>query len=268
MESNPNSETLKEISNFHNQTKSQASLRAKDEEPPKTEEPIKEETETPPEPVEAPSEEAPKVEAPAPEKEEEELIVIGGQVFKTQSEAIKYAEQLAREKEIAEAHAAGAHEAIRALRPQEEKPQEDNFEEKFYTDPKGTLEGIKKSARDEAIAFVKQEAKREEQWKKFFDENPDLEGERELCEQELYHPEKWNMYKNMEVNQAMKVLATKVRARFQAWEERKKPRKELPSKGGQVVSHGSNHVTSHVTSKKSEAPLDFAAQLRKIRGGR
>ena len=49
--------------------------------------------------------ETPVAEAPVPEPEEE--IRIGGQTFKTQAEAFRYAEQLEQDKLISEAHTAG-----------------------------------------------------------------------------------------------------------------------------------------------------------------
>lgn len=254
------SNTLKELAAVREQARSQASGK-KEEVDPNTEVPNEEEKEDTK--VDSPEEEKPAAAASA-EVEEETLIRIGDKTFKTQSEAIKYAESLEHEKEVAEAHSLGIQEALNATREPAEIPPEENFEEKFYADPKSALKDLKTQAVSEATAIIKAEQKAESMWKQFFDENPDLEGQRKVAEVILR--ENWDTLGKMtDVPKAMKILATKTRSVFQDYVDRLKPRTELPNKGGQAVSSGSGSVTPTKKVEKQEEPLDFVSQLKNSR---
>lgn len=262
--------TLNDLAEIRAQARAQASSKKTEEVP--VEEPKKEE-ETP---VEAKTEETPPAkaaegeEAPVAKVEEapaeEEEIRIGDQVFKSTAEAIKYAEQLAHDKEISDAHAMGIQEALAASRPAvvSEEPQEDTFDAEFYADPKKTLQKVKESAKAEVKQELKREQAIEEQWRTFEDENPDLVGYRELAKRVLQ--DNWETIGKMtDVPKARKILATKTRAFFQDYIDRAKPRTELPTKPAQVVSSGSPSGSSGVTpasAKKEEKPLDFVSQLK------
>lgn len=217
-------------------------------------------------PIEARAEsDAVETEAAPQRKEEETLITIGGQTFKTQREAIAYAEQLEREKLLAEAHAAGIQEALRATRPiPQEEPVEDNFEEKFYANPKEALREVEERATKKALEQIERTTNRENLWKQFFDENPDLAGSRQICEMVLN--QNWDTLGQMtDVPKAMKVLATKTRSLFQSYNDRMKPRTELPNKSGQVLSTGGNVRPNVTPQKKDDAPLDFVSEMKRMK---
>lgn len=238
------------------QVRSQNATQAKTGEEQTTEEVIEAKTE------EVPAQEVVEAAPPAPAEEDGD-IKIGDRTFKTSAEAVKYAEQLIHEKEIAEAHSMGVQEALAASRvaPVAEVKEEEDFETKFYTDPKGTLKQLEESAVQKATQKIKAEQQVEDQWRMFDEENPDLAGQRSIAQLTLQ--ENWETIGKMtDIPKARKLLATKVRAKFQEWADRSKPRTELPNRGGQVVSSGSQSVTPTTQTKKEEKPLDFAAQLR------
>lgn len=209
--------------------------------------------------------EAPPAEVKAA-KEPETLIRIGDREFKTQSEAIKYAEQLEYEKLAAEAYTQGIRDSLQANQSQVKppEPEDDKFDEKFYSNPKEVLNEVRQRARDEAIAAIKAEQNRENLWGKFFEDHPDLAGHRMICEQVL--SQNWDTLGAMtDVPKAMKILATKTRSIFQDYMDRNKPRVELPNRGGQVVSAGSSVSPGVTPQKKADEPIDFTAQMRKLR---
>jgi len=270
LENNPNSDMLKEL----RQAKEEAKLTAatgeggnpngQADELPQGSSPLQasEETavngeETPQEaPAEAERESAPD----AGGESEEGPIRIGDQTFKTSKEAIAYAERLEREKLLTEAHAAGVREALEATRqPVQPEPEpEDNFEERFYANPKETLKEIQARARDEAIQAIRAENQREKMWGEFLEQYPDIR--RKDAERVLQ--ENWDSIGKMtNVPEAMKVLARKVRSEYEEIIERTKPRTVLADKK-QVVSAGGGAPKSVTPQKKDDRPLDFASQIR------
>lgn len=205
-------------------------------------------------------------EAPLAAKGESDLeetdgpIRIGGQTFKTQKEAFAYAEQVERDRELTEAHAAGIREALEATRqPVQPDPEpEDDFEQRFYSNPKETLKEIQVKARDEAVAVMKAETQREALWNQFLTEYPDVRRK----DAERILNEHWNTIGKMtDLKVAMKTLATKVRSEYEEIISLTRPRTVLSDKK-QVVSPSGSAPKSGVTPKKEEAPLAFAAQMR------
>lgn len=203
------------------------------------------------------SEEAPA--APEGKPESEEPIRINGQLFKSQAEAFAYAEQLAREKELTDAHAAGIREALEATRQpaQQEQEPEDDFEQRFYSNPKEALKEVQSKARDEAVAIIKQEQARESLWTQFLTEYPDIR--RKDAERVLQ--ENWDVIgKLTDIKKAQQVLASKVRAEYDEILTHTRPKTVMPDKK-QVLSPGGSRP-SGVTPKKEEKPLAFADQMR------
>lgn len=198
--------------------------------------------------------------------EEAGLIKIGDKTFKTEKEALKYAEQLEHEKLIADAYNQGIRDHIHATQPPPaQAPQEeDNFEERFYTNPKATLKEIEDRATQRALGIVEAQQKREALWNVFFNEYPDLSGHRNLCEYVLKQNEEV-LTKITDLPKAMKVLATQTRKIFQDYNERNKPTTELPKRGGQAVSAGISSNPSVTPVKKADRPLTMAEQLRTLR---
>lgn len=205
------------------------------------------------------AEEAPTEAEGSAEPEAEEEIRINGQVFKSQREAFAYAEQLAREKDLTEAHAAGIREALEATRqPVEQQPEpEDDFEQRFYANPKETLKEIQGRARDEAVAVIRAEQQRENLWNQFLAEHPDIRRK----DAERILSENWDTIGKMtDLRKAQAVLAQKVRAEYDEIIQTAKPKTILSDKR-QVVSPGGGQPKG-VTPKKEEKPLGMAAQMR------
>lgn len=214
----------------------------------------------------APQAEVSEVEETAPTPVVEE-IRIGDKVFTSQAEAIKYAESLETEKLVNEAYNTGVKEALHARAPiVETPPEEDKFEEKFYTDPKGTLKDLKEQAKQEALQTIRAEQKREQLWSEFLGKHPDID--REDAEIILRKPENWETIgKMVDEKKAMDLLAQKVRADYQRKAERLKPRTELPNRQTPVQGSGNSTSSGVTPSKKSSEPQSFVAQFKSLRRG-
>ncbi len=268
------SATRNELAELHNQRRSGAS-RKKDEEAPlpagaapieaQPEPELEEEGE---EGTENPAEEPPVAAAAQAEPEQEELIRIGDKEFKTQAEAIKYAETLAQEKLISEAYNQGVSDHIRATAPpvvpEPEKPIV--TEEEFFNDPTGaikkTYERAKEAAKTEVLSEIDKQTRREAAWGKFLTDNPDIER----ADAQRILNEYWETIGKMtDLDAAMKVLATKTRAYYQGIVDKFKPRKELPPTKTRVVSSGGAGPSGVTPPNKGDEALDFASQLRMMR---
>lgn len=194
---------------------------------------------------------------------EEEPIRIGGQTFKSQREAFDYAERLEREKELTDAHAAGIREALEATRaPVQPQPEpEDNFDEKFYANPKEALKEVQTRARDEAVAIVRAEAQRERLWDQFLNEYPDVRRK----DAERILNENWETIGKMtDVPKAMRVIATKVRTEYEEIVALSKPKTVLAAKK-QTVSASGAQPKGVTPQKKEDTPLSFAEEVRRLR---
>lgn len=197
--------------------------------------------------------------------DEEELIRIGDQEFKTQAEAIAYAKKLQEEKIINEAYSRGVQEALQAQGQQGAAPQpepEDNFEEQFYTDPKKALAEVQKKAVQEALKQVEAQRTADRMWSDFLEKYPDVR--RKDAERVLR--ENWNTIgKITDEAKGMALLASKVREEYEEIIERAKPRTELSNKKGQVTGPKGSPAPSVTPQKKDNKPLDFASQVRTLK---
>ena len=256
------SEMLQQVGNFRDEMRSQAK---KTEELPAGAAPVEAKEEAPEAPPAPVAEAAPEeVTPPAPKEEPETLIRIGDQTFKTQAEAIRYAEKLEQEKLFAEAHRQGIQEAIQALTPQVPvAPQEDNFEEEFYTKPKETLLKVKEQAKAEIRAEQQAEERKRELWKTFEDRYPDIDRrDAEI----ILAQNADSIGKLTDIDKGLELLARKTRSEYQRIVERYKPRTELPpSRGTSTIP--SNSGSRSVTPEKKEEPvLTMAEQMKTLRG--
>lgn len=196
-----------------------------------------------------------------------EEIRIGDKVFTSQAEAIKYAESLETEKLVNEAYTKGIQEALSVKNPvAEPPPEEDKFEEKFYTDPKGTLKDLKEQAKQEALQTIRIEQKREQLWNEFLTKNPDID--REDAEIILRKPENWETIgKMVDEKKAMDLLAQRVRADYQRKAEKLRPRTELPNRQTPVQGSGISASSGVTPAKKTSESQSFIAQMKSMRRG-
>lgn len=222
-------------------------------------------------PIEAAAEESssdsPAEEAPAPAPVEEEVeIQIGDKVFKSEKEAIKYAQKLEEESRIQEAYNQGIRETLESVkRPEpQQAPAEENFEEQFYSDPKGTLQKIQAKATEDALKIVDAREAEKAAWNKFMAKHPDL-ADSEAEVRRILNDNYSVLSKIKDEDKAMDILATKTRSYFQSIADRFKPRTELSNKGGQAVSPAGGAHTSVTPQKKESKPSDFATELKTMR---
>lgn len=200
-------------------------------------------------------------------KEPETLIRIGGREFKTQSEAIRYAEELEREKLISDSHTAGVREALEATRAQNapEPEVEEDFDAKFYADPKGSLKEVKAQAVREAIDYIKAETNREKLWGEFLDQNPDI---RRKDAERILNENMSTIGKMTDYSAAMKLLAQKVRSEYDEITEARKPRTELKNTRVQAVSPSGGSKKGVTPQKNEGRPLSFSEELRQMKSKR
>lgn len=272
LENNPNADTFKEMAKLRAQQRGEVT--EPDEELPQgspQDETIEETPELKAESTEEASE-APEGDTKDGDHElelspgEEEPIRIGDQTFKTQKEAIAYAEKLEYDKIISEAHAAGVREALEAQRlkdqPTPEEPEDDNFEERFYANPKEALREIEERAIKRAEERVSQSAQREQLWNEFLNEYPDIR--RKDAERVLQ--ENWDTIGTLtDYGKGKKLLAQKVRAEYDEIVSRLKPKVAMERKA-QALSPSGGAPRGVTPQAREEKPLSFAEQMRKLKG--
>lgn len=219
-------------------------------------------------------------ETPDPEATEEDSgIEIDGQKFKTEALALEYARNktISLEVEVAKADAyrQGILEArqdvtnpknVTAPAEQEDDPE---WETKFYENPKKVMaEAMAKAAeigKKEALRTVGIQSEDVRLWNKFTDLNPDLaDFKRDVEMMGDEHKELiMSIAKTKGEDEAIKFLGQKTRAKFQQFNEKAKPSKELPNKGGGVSpSGGADKVTNSKDKKTSDKPLSFVEQMK------
>jgi len=201
----------------------------------------------------------------------EENIKIGNQSFAKQEDAWDYANKLAEERLAQDAYRQGMDDALRSqpqVTQQAAEPQEDDFDEKFYSDPKGFLkqygEDIRTSVKQEITQEQSTQAREKELWNKFWADNPDLQVKERLVKSIL--TDEWDVLGKMKSSdEALKILAAKTRAELKRWDDASKPTTELPRVASQVSAGKGGEVTQQVSPEK---PVDFLSQINNHQKGR
>lgn len=200
-----------------------------------------------------------------------EKIRIGDRTFDSQKEAWSYAEELERQRLAADAYRQGIQDALQRDNPQaqnEPPPPEENFEEKFYADPKKFLDEYGQKIRDnvtrEVLGQVEKQSKVTKLWEQFYNENPDLQSQRALVQAILQ--QEWDTLGHMpDHGKALKLLAEKTRGELNKYFEQLKPRQELPNTKAGASPGGQVTTTRPQVDKK---PLDFLSQVRHLQDKR
>ncbi len=195
---------------------------------------------------------------------EEEPIRIAGREFKTQKEAFAYAEELELNNKLSEAHNAGVREALesqaRASGVGAAAQPEDDFDARFYANPKETLKQLKEDSKREAFAMMQAERNKENLWSEFLSENPDIRRK----DAERILQENWDTIgKLTDMAAGKRLLAQKVRSEYDEIIETRKPRTTLSEKKA-VVSPSGGGASGVTPKKKEDSPLSFTEQMRKL----
>lgn len=199
--------------------------------------------------------------------EPEEEIIVGDRTFTSQKEALAYAKELAQEKEILEARQAGMQEVLEATRSGQPAaapaaPEEDKFEEEFYSNPKETLQKVASKAKQDAVAEIRAEINREKAWDVFLEKYPDIER----ADAERIMRENWvKLEKIKDEAKGMESLATLVRSYYDGIIERRKPRTALPDNKRQAVSPAGGAPARVTPSNQTQKPLSMAEQMRQLK---
>lgn len=218
-------------------------------------------------------------ESPEVPAEESYAFEIDGHKFKTQEEAFNFAKQQLTQKDAdlatLDAYNRGLMDATKQPSVGQNvtpPPEEDNFEERFYSDPKAALAEVQRRAKEEAINEMRQMTQAEkadqEAWNEFTSHYPELADFREDVDSiAVKHKAQIQaLVQAGKRKQAIDLVATKVKAKFDAYVQRSKPRKELQRTDATLppVSTGQN-----VTPKKaSTQPVDFLSQIRTLKKSR
>jgi len=214
------------------------------------------------------------------DEEGEGSYKIGDQSFASFKEAQAYAESLVYKNAITEAESNAYRQAVadtQRTHAQGDKVTHDpeterlEFEQKYYEDPHAYMkefeQKITEKVESRTLGKLQQQNDDERLWGEFFNKHTDLKDFREDCEYVLAkHTSELKAIVSTKGQQAgMDFLAQKTRAKFQAYHEGSKPSREL-YRTTSGPSHGS---PDNVTQKKApEAKLDFASELRSLRGKR
>ena len=201
--------------------------------------------------------------APATEPAEEEgPIRIAGREFKSQREAFEWAEKLEQERLIAEAHTAGVREALEAqARTAVVPPQpEEDFETKFYSNPKETLREMQTRARDEAVHIMRAESAREKAWNEFSNLYPDIRRQ----DAEVILANNAETIGKLPRDKGFEALARAVYREYDEIANIRKPKQVLTDRKPAISPSGS--APRGVTPpKREEKPLSFADQLNRLK---
>ena len=218
--------------------------------------------------------------APEDVIDEGEKIQIGDKEFATQAEAMDYARGLhatgETEKLLHDAYRQGINDAGIAATPaggvtqSAPEEEEDDFDQKFYENPKEYLKSmaakIRQEAMDDALNSVSQQQADAQLWTEFYSKHPDLAGFDEDCKAVLDREAEMikTLVKTSGREKAMDYLARKTRAKFQQWAERQRPTKEVASEGGRATPTAGARVT-HGKEESADGPVDFVAQMKQHR---
>lgn len=218
-------------------------------------------------------------ETPAPQLKGDGKYRIGDRYFQTQDEALAYAQSqvsaLETEQQIADAYRQGMREALLAnpqtaqeVTPQVTKQSEFDTEE-LYTNPQAFLDKYATKIKSETRAELEQRdnlrTASDQIWHEFMQRHPMLADFRREVED----------FANANQNEVRAVIATKgrpagydyvatkIKARFEAYANAVKPKRELPNNTqGASPSSKAAGVTPKAEAKK---PLSFAEQVRSLK---
>jgi len=204
-------------------------------------------------------------------QEAEAPIKIGDQEFNDPKEAWKYAEGLEKERLANDSYRQGVQDTMsqQPVTVQTQAPvKEDDFDEKFYADPKKYLNEMTANIEERVNKRVNDERTQartvDTLWKQFYSDYPDLQGKDRLVKSLL--EENWGVIGHMQDSKAaMKILAGKTRSELQGYITQAKPQTELTNNAG-GASSGSQ---SQVTPKETEEPvLSFIDQVANLNSKR
>lgn len=214
-------------------------------------------------------------------EQEEAAIIIGGKSFKSQKEALDWAQENISVLEQERIQADAYRQAVQDLRvtPQTQQSvtptaEEPAFnDEQFYANPGQTLAEIEERAVKKAEASITRKLQAREQdkeiWENFVNAHPDLEDFRDDVENfaTQYADTVRTLSQTRGQRAAMDFVAQKTRAKFQAYYEKTKPKTILTKTGG-VGSAPAGAPGSVTPQKKHDAPLSLVDQMRKLKQSR
>lgn len=200
---------------------------------------------------------------------------IGDKEFATQEEALAYAtsqvQVLESERQLGDAYRQGIQDALQQNTPNPSvtPAAPEDLSEKFFADPTKFVNDlrtdIKKEVRGELDHETQQRNLAEKIWGDFATRHPDLADFREDIEHLALVNQKDLILVNKTkgINGGYDFLATKMRAKFAAYKDAQRPRRQLPNGGGGPSPTGKQpSVTPAAPAKK---PLSFMQQVRSIK---
>lgn len=198
-------------------------------------------------------------------------VKFAGKEFASNVEAEQYAVQLEREKIDAEAYARGMKEqmsrnlpsAVATVAPDEFA----GLEDEFFKDPAGTLKKVSKRTTEKATEIAtqmyRQEMNRQQQWNKFYVDNPDLAPWKDDVVNQVL-AEKGSAWSSLTWDEGAKNLAVEARSKIASIKGRLQNVTPLRS-GAAVVADSTAAVSSGRAPTVATKPLDFVTQLNQAK---
>jgi hypothetical protein len=198
--------------------------------------------------------------------EEEGDIQIGDRKFRTQREALTYAQELERERMTADAFRQGVEAAQRESKGNQfVAPEEtDEIPAEYYANPAKYLREREAKIIEKAAQVF--EAKRDAQtrhdktWSDFFNDYPDLHSAKRIVD--MVFREKFETLKHVETKKALRIIAEEARKEVNTILEDKMPKQEL-RRTKQATSQGSGRTVT--TEKTEDKPLNFIGQTKTMK---
>lgn len=195
----------------------------------------------------------------------------GGKKFRTQKEALAYAQELTRAQELELAQANAYRQAIEENRQYSQAPQtqqapqrtKEELEAEYYTDPIAATERIVAEAGKQILTRQQAAAEDARIQRAFCDENPDLEHLWDFVALTVQKdPQLYSLTARTKGEKAARDLAAqKVRAALDMAQQIKKPKTELGKQKSVTPPAGQQSVTKKAAAEKT---LSMAEQMSEL----
>jgi len=208
-----------------------------------------------------------------------EAIVVDGQQFASEKEAYAYVQKKLADAETEKLLLQARQEGLESALQYQQAPQSvtpavpvvvEDDSDQFYADPQGYLkrktQDLESQIEQRITAKMQQQQQDANLWTEFFTTHPDLADSKKICELALNENiETIKVLAIKDRKRAMDYLATKTREVFQGYNERLKPRQTLTNtKAGPSVGNIGGGVTPALKNN-AEEPIDFVSQMLSLR---
>jgi len=202
---------------------------------------------------------------PGAEVPKETKITIGDKEFTNQSDAIKYAQDIERQRIVGEAYKKGIIDA----QPKDQKDApiavEEQIQDMLFENPAEALKiyraEIEKQITSKINDTQTRQGQEKDMWSNFYESNQDLSNHKDLVEFVL--EKSWNDVAHIDLEKGLKLLAENARGILSGYKEEAIPRQELESKP--AIVPGAGGAPAAPVEEAPQKDLDFITQVKKHR---